>query len=114
MRHELISKNLDDLDTLASQVLQHCGKERILAIYGTMGAGKTTFMKRLCKALGVNENVSSPTFSLVNEYRGPNNTPIYHFDFYRIQNLEEAMDIGLEEYFDSGSYCLIEIGRAHV
>ncbi len=72
-----------------------------------MGAGKTTFIKAFCEALNVEDTVSSPTFSIVNEYRYPNGI-IYHFDFYRLKNQAEALDIGLEEYFDSGEYCLIE------
>lgn len=71
-----------------------------------MGAGKTTLIKSLCKALGSNDNITSPTFSIVNEYAGPNK--IYHFDFYRLKNQTEALDIGCEEYFYSGNYCFIE------
>lgn len=108
MQHEFISRSTDDLDKIAEGILALLEDKRIFAIYGAMGAGKTTFTKRLCKALGVVDNVSSPTFSLVNEYQSSNGIPVYHFDFYRIQNMEEAMDIGPEEYFDSGSTCLIE------
>ena len=108
MQHEFISSSTDDLDEIAQHMLLLFESKRIVAIYGAMGAGKTTFTKRLCKAMGVVDTVSSPTFSLVNEYLGANGIPVYHFDFYRIQNLEEAMDIGPEEYFDSGSYCLVE------
>ena len=73
-----------------------------------MGAGKTTFIKEVCKVLGVSELVSSPTFSLVNEYRGIGNQPIYHFDLYRLNNLDEARDIGLVDYYYSGKFCLVE------
>jgi tRNA threonylcarbamoyladenosine biosynthesis protein TsaE len=73
-----------------------------------MGAGKTTFIKAICKFLGVDENISSPTFSIVNEYRTSNNQKIFHFDFYRLKSEHEALDIGCEEYFYSGHYCFVE------
>ena len=73
-----------------------------------MGAGKTTFIKALCEELGVTETVGSPTFAIINEYRGGNGLPIYHFDFYRINKLEEVYDFGYEDYFYSGNLCLIE------
>ena len=80
----------------------------IVALEGEMGAGKTTFVRALAVALGVADDVSSPTFSLVNEYRDGRNQPVYHFDFYRIESLDEAERIGASEYFDSGYLCLIE------
>ena len=80
----------------------------IVALEGEMGAGKTTFVRALAAALGVADDVSSPTFSLVNEYRDGRNQPVYHFDFYRIESLDEAERIGASEYFDSGYLCLIE------
>ena len=80
----------------------------IVALEGEMGAGKTTFVRALATALGVADDVSSPTFSLVNEYRDGRNQPVYHFDFYRIESLDEAERIGASEYFDSGYLCLIE------
>ena len=73
-----------------------------------MGAGKTTFIKAICKALGVKENVNSPTFTIVNEYSSSKGFPVYHFDFYRINKIEEAYDIGVEEYFSGDGLCLIE------
>ncbi|OON70114.1 tRNA (adenosine(37)-N6)-threonylcarbamoyltransferase complex ATPase subunit type 1 TsaE [Hymenobacter sp. CRA2] len=80
----------------------------IVLLEGEMGAGKTTLIRALCAALGVRDDVSSPTFSLVNEYRDARNRPIYHFDFYRIDSVDEAERIGAQEYFDSGYLCLIE------
>ena len=79
-----------------------------VAFYGEMGSGKTTFIKALALLMGIKDEVSSPTFSLVNEYAGASGNPVYHFDFYRVRNLEEAFDIGYEEYFYSGQICLVE------
>lgn len=97
-----------DLYKTAIWLLQKAGGKKIWAIYGEMGAGKTTLIKQLCKQLGVTENVNSPTFSIVNEYLSTKNETIYHFDFYRIEMPQEAIDMGVEEYFHSGSYCFIE------
>jgi len=99
--------SLSDLDQAAISLLDFAGAEKIFVFEGDMGAGKTTFIKVLAKALGVKELVSSPTFSIVNEYEADGNT-FYHFDFYRIKNLQEAYDIGYEEYFYSGNTCFIE------
>jgi tRNA threonylcarbamoyladenosine biosynthesis protein TsaE len=88
-------------------LLSDSGNQKILLFYGEMGAGKTTFIKAFCAALGVEDTVSSPTFSIVNEYQSTKGI-IYHFDFYRLKNQTEALDLGLEEYLDSGNYCLIE------
>lgn len=103
----LVSRGLADLPALAQQLLNSCIHLRIFAFSGDLGAGKTTFIKHLCQGLGVVEPVTSPTFSLVNEYRGETG-PIYHFDLYRLEDEEEAYGIGMEEYLDSGNYCLIE------
>lgn len=100
-------KNLAGLDEAAQKVLEFAQNERFFIFEGDMGAGKTTFIKSLAKALGVNDVVSSPTFSIVNEYEGKDGI-IYHFDFYRLKNLQEAYDIGYEEYFYSENICLIE------
>jgi tRNA threonylcarbamoyladenosine biosynthesis protein TsaE len=99
--------HLNELNSAAKALLSFSGEEKIFIFEGEMGAGKTTFIKALCEELGVTANVSSPTFSIVNEYEAGDQT-IYHFDFYRIKNLQEAYDIGYEEYFYSGNICLIE------
>ena len=100
---------IEDIDVCAKQFIELVGDSRIFAFNGEMGAGKTTFIKAICKQLGVEEDVTSPTFAIVNEYQSPKlEVPIYHFDFYRINNQEEAFDMGYEEYFYSGAYCFIE------
>lgn len=104
---EIEVKNLAGLDEAAQKVLEFAQNERFFIFEGDMGAGKTTFIKALAKALGVTDVVSSPTFSIVNEYEGKDGI-IYHFDFYRLKNLQEAYDIGYEEYFYSENICLIE------
>lgn len=96
-----------DIDRVAQEVLTHWHTP-ILLFEAPMGAGKTTFIKALCQTLGVKEAISSPTFSLVNCYMDSKNNPIYHFDLYRLNSLEEALDIGIEDYLDSGHRCLIE------
>ena len=96
----------DNLNT-AKKLIEFAGTEKIFLFYGDMGAGKTTFIQSICKALGVKEPVTSPTFSIVNEYQGAD-AKIYHFDFYRLKKQEEALDMGYEEYFYSGNFCLIE------
>jgi tRNA threonylcarbamoyladenosine biosynthesis protein TsaE len=98
---------LSGLEQAARSILEEAGDQQIFIFEGEMGAGKTTLIKALARALGVKELVSSPTFSIVNEYEG-NGKVIYHFDFYRIKNLQEAYDIGYEEYFYSGNICFIE------
>lgn len=99
--------SLTELPAAAQQIVQFAANQRIFLFYGDMGAGKTTFIKSLCEALGVKESVTSPTFSIVNEYRGADAT-VYHFDFYRLKSQTEAFDMGYEEYFYSGAYCFIE------
>lgn len=105
---EIIINGTQDLPRAARVFLDHIGDSRVIAFYGSMGAGKTTFITALCEALGVRDVVNSPTFTIVNEYRDGAGEPVYHFDFYRINRLSEALDIGLYEYFDSGSLCLVE------
>lgn len=101
--------SLDGLDRAAAEFLQAIGDKRLVAFYAPMGAGKTTFITAVCKALGVREDaVSSPTFAIINEYRTASGEPLYHFDFYRIERPEEALDIGLYDYLDSGALCLME------
>lgn len=98
---------LADLDDAAKQIINFAQEQQIFIFEGEMGAGKTTLIKRLAKKFGVKEVVTSPTFSIVNEYDADGKV-IYHFDFYRIKNLQEAYDIGYEEYFYSGNPCFIE------
>lgn len=105
---EIIINGVDDLQRAAKVFLEKKGDSTIIAFYGGMGAGKTTFITALCNELGVDDVVSSPTFTIANEYRTASGKPVYHFDFYRINRLSEAMDIGVFEYFDSGNLCLIE------
>ena len=105
---EIIINGTQDLPRAARVFLDHIGDSRVIAFYGSMGAGKTTFITALCEALGVRDIVNSPTFTIVNEYRDGAGEPVYHFDFYRINRLSEALDIGLYEYFDSGALCLVE------
>lgn len=104
--------NLQEIDKVAEQFVTFIScsslQSNIIAFYGAMGAGKTTFIKAICKALGVKENVNSPTFTIVNEYSSSRGFPVYHFDFYRINKIEEAYDIGVEEYFSGDGLCLIE------
>jgi len=99
---------LSEIDAAAGRFLEAYGKQRIFAFYGGMGIGKTTFIKALCRRLGVTDQVSSPTFALINEYGCGNGTLIHHFDFYRIEDRSEIFDLGYEDYFFSGSYCFIE------
>ncbi|MGV3509405.1 MAG: tRNA (adenosine(37)-N6)-threonylcarbamoyltransferase complex ATPase subunit type 1 TsaE [Sphingobacteriaceae bacterium] len=104
---ELVVSGLGDLPGAAKQILEFADKERVFLFYGEMGAGKTTLIKALCQELEVEDAVSSPTFAIVNEYSGVNGT-VYHFDFYRIKNESEALDLGYEDYLYSGNYCFIE------
>lgn len=101
---------LQELPEAATELLSFMKerRERVYLFEGDMGAGKTTLIKELCKQLGVTDTVQSPTFSIINEYRTPQGRPVYHFDFYRIETVEEAVQIGAEEYFYSGELCLIE------
>lgn len=101
-------RSLHELHQTAKKLVRLFPDARIFAFYGKMGAGKTTFIQAICKALGSPDNVTSPTFALINEYKTPENMSLFHFDFYRIKNLEEAFDLGYEDYFYSGNYCLIE------
>ena len=98
---------LEELPAIAKEVIKSA-KSKVLLFYGEMGVGKTTLIKEIVKQLESSDNVSSPTFSLVNEYHTVNGDKIYHFDFYRINNENEALDIGVEEYFYSDCWCLIE------
>jgi len=109
MKQHINIDGLSDLPRAAGEFLQAIGERTPVAFYAPMGAGKTTFITALCKALGVEEDaVSSPTFAIVNEYRGGGGAAIFHFDFYRMERPEEALDIGLYDYLDSGCLCLME------
>ncbi len=109
MKHQIQIAGLQDLERAAREFLGLLGDHLLVAFYAPMGAGKTTFTTALCKVLGVEEDaISSPTFAIVNEYRGTGGRPIFHFDFYRIDNPAEALDIGLYDYLDSGELCLME------
>ncbi len=111
MQHTTIHiQSLAELPEAARQFVALMGDETVYAFYGEMGAGKTTFIRELAKALGVtDEDVNSPSFSIINEYRSDTTAElIYHFDLYRLESLDEAFDIGVEDYFDSGAVCLIE------
>ena len=103
---KLTSGNINDLETVANAIIQNTYNRKIILLNGEMGVGKTTLVKEIAKLLGVEENVSSPTFSIVNEYHG--NEVIFHFDFYRLKNEQEAYDMGYENYFYSNHYCFIE------
>ena len=104
---EIAVNDLSNLPTAAEALLAFAGAEKIFIFDGDMGAGKTTFIKSFCRALGVTDVVSSPTYSIVNEYESAGG-PVYHFDFYRIKDIQEAYDLGYEEYFYGGGICLIE------
>jgi len=106
---EIAWGTLDKTPLVAEQLFDRLkGKAKVCLFYGQMGAGKTTLIKALCEIWGVEDNVSSPTFALVNEYQNQKGQVFYHFDFYRIEDEEEAWDIGTEDYFYSGNYCLVE------
>ena len=99
--------SLQDLSSIAAEIISSV-KNKTLLFYGEMGVGKTTLIKEICQELGILDNISSPTFSLVNEYNTSNKSKVFHFDFYRIENEEEALDIGIEEYFDTSHWCFVE------
>ncbi len=104
---EIAIHSLNTIALAAQEFVQHIGEHRVFAFYGGMGAGKTTFIKAICEALGVTDTVTSPTFAIVNEYSSAHG-PIYHFDFYRIHRLAEVIDLGFDDYAYSGHLCLME------
>ena len=99
---------LGDLYDAAGEILDSLEGRTIVALRGEMGAGKTTLIREICDRLGVADTVTSPTFAIINEYKDRGHRPVYHFDFYRINRIEEAFDFGYEEYFYSGNLCLVE------
>lgn len=106
---EIKIEKLDNIREAAKQFIANIGDSTVFAFYGKMGAGKTTFVKAVCEELGVDDVITSPTFSIVNEYRSEQTGElIYHFDFYRVKKIEEVYDMGFEDYFYSGALCFIE------
>lgn len=105
---EITLKSIDKIDEAAREFIEGMGDNTIFAFYGKMGAGKTTFIKAICEALGVQDVINSPTFAIVNEYMAGNGEPIYHFDFYRIKKEQEVLDIGYEDYIYSDCLCFME------
>jgi tRNA threonylcarbamoyladenosine biosynthesis protein TsaE len=101
-------QSIETIHKSAQQFIEQIGTRTVFAFNGEMGAGKTTFIKSICETMGVNETVNSPTFSIVNEYEAADGRIIYHLDCYRINKIQEALDLGVEEYFYSGNLCFIE------
>lgn len=105
---EIKIESLQQIHEAAQEFVAAMGNGTVFALYGKMGAGKTTFIKAVCECLGVDDVINSPTFAIVNEYRAADDGLIYHFDFYRIRRIEEVYDMGYEDYFYSGTRCFIE------
>jgi tRNA threonylcarbamoyladenosine biosynthesis protein TsaE len=105
---EIKIASLDEIGKVAKEFVAAMGDKKVFAFYGKMGAGKTTFIKAVCEELGVEDVINSPTFAIVNEYVDGQGDPIYHFDFYRIKNPQEVLDIGYEDYVYSGHVCFME------
>jgi tRNA threonylcarbamoyladenosine biosynthesis protein TsaE len=104
----IIIKNKRELHSVAGKILKHFPDDRIFAFYGAMGSGKTTIIKAICEVLGAVDIISSPSFTLVNEYKTAKAESLYHIDFYRIKKTEEVFDFGIEEYLSAGNYCFME------
>lgn len=105
---EIKINRIEEIGPAAKEFIRAMGDHTVFAFYGKMGAGKTTFIKAVCEALGVEDIITSPTFAIINEYRSDSGELIYHFDFYRIKKIEEVYDMGYEDYFYSGALCFIE------
>ncbi|WP_321295189.1 tRNA (adenosine(37)-N6)-threonylcarbamoyltransferase complex ATPase subunit type 1 TsaE [Marinifilum fragile] len=105
---ELKINSLEDINSVAAEFITLVGDKRIFAMHGAMGVGKTTFVKAICEELGVQDTINSPTFAIVNEYHTAKENIVYHFDFYRIDDVQEAYDFGYEDYFYSDAICFIE------
>lgn len=108
MKNTFTIQSLETISEVATAFLKQYNKHRIVAFYGEMGAGKTTFIKALCQAMQVEDTVNSPSFAIINEYHTKADEVIFHFDFYRLKRMEEAYDLGYEDYVYSGNYCFIE------
>ena len=108
MQNKLVYKNLSELPDVAEKILQFGENLRVFAFYGELGAGKTTIIKAICDYLHVTDQTSSPSFNILHEYKTQNDESVYHFDFYRIEKLEEVYDLGFENYIDGDQYCFIE------
>lgn len=105
---KILVRNKKEIPEAVSKLLDFASNRRIFAFYGSLGSGKTTFIKAICKKLGVVGNVNSPTFTVINEYKTRQNNPVFHVDLYRIKNQQELYDTGLDEYLSGESYCFIE------
>lgn len=108
---KFVVRSIDELRQVSDAIKEKSKNYKIICLDGDLGAGKTTLVKDLGKVLGISDNISSPTFSIINEYEDRDHHPIYHFDFYRLKDEEEALDIGIEEYLYSGHICIIEWSR---
>lgn len=108
MSMEIKIKSIEEIAVAAKEFVAAMGERKVFAFYGKMGAGKTTFIKAVCEELGVEDVINSPTFAIVNEYVDGQGEPVYHFDFYRIKNQQEVMDLGYEDYVYSGHVCFME------
>lgn len=106
--NQYVSNSIEDLPAIATRILERYASSKIFALYGDMGVGKTTFMQSLCTQLQITENITSPTFALVNEYKSTTGIIVYHFDLYRLNSIHELLQIGFDDYIYSGNYCFIE------
>jgi tRNA threonylcarbamoyladenosine biosynthesis protein TsaE len=105
---KIFCENEEQLSTAAEKIIAYCKGETVWVFQGKMGSGKTTLIKEIARQMGVIDRVSSPSFSIIHEYSDAQGQPFYHFDFYRVENPDEALDLGVEDYFYSGNYCWIE------
>ncbi len=108
MEKTFTAQSIKDLPKIAAEIIPLLNDHPVVAFYGAMGVGKTTFIKALCNKMGVDDTVNSPSFSIINEYRTKEGRTIFHFDFYRLRNEEELLDLGYEDYFYGGNICLLE------
>lgn len=108
MKRSFTIQSVEELGSVAEALIESMSESNVYAFFGSMGAGKTTFIKVICEKLGIENVVNSPTFAIVNEYELPKGDPVFHFDFYRLEKAQEALDIGYQEYVESGYLCLME------